>query len=375
MISVRDKKGQLTLTFNWIYVLIAGAVILLFFIGIIVKQKSISEEKLSYDISRTLESILTAAAVSEKTLNKIDTSGLKDYTIFFNCEVDGGGFKDVFSGYGIVGSSATVETPIEPIFAPEEIKTTEIIAWSLPYEYPFKVMDLLMITSSNTKYYVLGEDSAGFRKELENATSGSLNIEFFSNPTDDYDTLKAGNNFHIRIIDLDGSSNEITHMGAVPEDMEELDDAQVSAVSFTSSRNAVYYNKVGNHFEDAGKVEIISLQPNERDAAKYAVIFAGSKDDYECNMIKVLKRLEILGEIYLLKYQELLEYYDPSSPTHNSNCWTLISSETSALDSFYFVAGSCAVGYENCEKGQLESLALNIKSLNDDLSEGCIGIY
>jgi len=373
MVSVRNKKGQLTLTFNWIYVLIAGAVILLFFIGIIVKQKSISEEKLSYDVSRTLESILTAASVSEKTLNKIDTSGLRDYTILFNCEVEGGGFKDVFSGYGIDGSSATVETPIEPIFAPEEIKTTEIIAWSLPYKFPFKVIDMLMITSSNTKYYVVGDDDHGFRDELENATSGSLNIEFVD-PTD-YDNLKAGNNFHVRIIDFDEGSGKVTHMGGVPEDMEGLDDSQVSAVSFTSSRNAVYYEKVGNHFEDAGKVEVTSLQPDERDAAKYAVIFAGSKDDYECNMIKVFKRVQILAEIHYEKYNELKEYYNAVEP--NRDCARILGDDS--LYSFIYSAGACAdLGYEGgtCSLGNLESSAREIQALNEELDNyGCIGIY
>ena len=58
------KKGQIQVTFNWIYITIAGAVILLFFFGIVVKQKAASEEKLSIEVVRILESILTGAGVS-----------------------------------------------------------------------------------------------------------------------------------------------------------------------------------------------------------------------------------------------------------------------------------------------------------------------
>ena len=80
------KKAQIQVTFSWVYILIAGAVILLFFIGIVVKQKSISEENLATDVVRVMESIFTGAGVSEKTKNFVDISGLADYTLYFNCE-------------------------------------------------------------------------------------------------------------------------------------------------------------------------------------------------------------------------------------------------------------------------------------------------
>ena len=60
---VNEKKAQIQVTFNWVYILIAGAVILLFFIGIVVKQKAVSEENLATDVVRVMESIFTGAGV------------------------------------------------------------------------------------------------------------------------------------------------------------------------------------------------------------------------------------------------------------------------------------------------------------------------
>src|SRR3989344_3370187 len=80
-----SKKGQIEVTFNWVYVLIAGAVIILFFVGIAVKQKASSERALSSDVVRIMESIFTSAGVSEKTKNIIDVSGLSEYTLQFSC--------------------------------------------------------------------------------------------------------------------------------------------------------------------------------------------------------------------------------------------------------------------------------------------------
>src|SRR3989338_857556 len=81
----KDKKAQMDVGFNWIYIMIAGVVILLFFTGIIVKQKTASQQQLSTDVVRIMESIFTAAGVSEKTKNSIDIIGLADYTLTFNC--------------------------------------------------------------------------------------------------------------------------------------------------------------------------------------------------------------------------------------------------------------------------------------------------
>ena len=88
-----SKKGQLTLSFNWIFVMVAGAVILLFFVGLIVKQKDSSEQKLNFDVVNILESILVGSTVSEQTINTIDTSGISSMELFFECELDSdGGF-------------------------------------------------------------------------------------------------------------------------------------------------------------------------------------------------------------------------------------------------------------------------------------------
>ena len=81
-----EKRGQIEITFNWIYIVIAGAVILLFFFSLVVKQKQISEERLSNEVVQIMSSILTGAGVSEKTKNFIDASGLADYILYFSCD-------------------------------------------------------------------------------------------------------------------------------------------------------------------------------------------------------------------------------------------------------------------------------------------------
>ena len=130
-----DKHGQIAVTFNWVYILIAGAVILLFFFGIVMKQKVSSEKTLTREVVDIMESIFTAAGVSEKTRNYIDMGGLRDEIFSFSCE-------NAVSNFGM--GEYNKENGIEPIFSPSEIRSRRFILWSLPYKLPFKVTDLLL---------------------------------------------------------------------------------------------------------------------------------------------------------------------------------------------------------------------------------------
>ncbi len=376
--GIFGKKGQFTLTFNWIYVLIVGAVILLFFVGLAVKQTEVSEQQLTFDVTQILDSIFTGATVSEKTKNFIDTSALLDFSLTFECELDaGGGFRDIFSGYGLEGTSSSIETPIEAIFAPEEIQSNEVITWSLPYYLPFKVMDVLLLSSRNIQYYVLGGEGTDFRIEMENITEG-FNIAFI----DSLDEVESGDNFHVRVVEFSsgGVGDSLVSGGAVPGSLLMLADSQVSGVSLTPSNGAFYFSKQGgvwqkDHIEE---VAIVSLD-GERDAAKYAALFSGSAETYQCNMMKVFKRLEIVSQVYLSKYEELLEYYDVTGtslvdPSLKSLCSNILDGDIS-LQQLSSAATVCTIsGYTECV--ELENFAFDLAAINERLDErGCVTLY
>ena len=110
------KRGQVQITFNWIYILIAGGLILLFFAGIIVRQQSLAEERLAGNVVNTLETIFTAAGVSEKTKNFLDTSGIADLTLEFTCEEGVG-------RYGLLEQGISVQDSVLPLFAPAQLQS------------------------------------------------------------------------------------------------------------------------------------------------------------------------------------------------------------------------------------------------------------
>ncbi len=369
----KKKQGQISLTFNWIYVLIAGAVILLFFVGIVVKQKAASEEMLAGDIVGIMDSIFNAAGVSEKTKNFLDISGLAGYTLYFDC-------MDGLGEYGVKGSSGKAENAIDPIFAPLEISASQLIVWSLPYKLPYKVIDFLFVTSINTKYFLFGESS--FAKEFIEAASG-FNIQHAR--AGEYQSLDPGKNFQVRIIDADG--NVVREGSPVPQKFSELDKNRVTAVSFIfeeSIKKAVYYSmdSQGKWRKSGPAVPILSLG-GEKDAASYAAVFAQDGTIYQCNMKKALKRLEYVNLIYEEKLGEIERYYETHLELPSSSyCLDQIKNiDRSAKTSFVkhkVNAATCLLSLKENElslcSGLLSS-APELKWVNGQMGVNCMTLY
>ena len=57
--------------FHWIFIMIAGAIILTFFITVVTKYQSVSEERFSLVLSKQLETILSGATIAKQTTQHI----------------------------------------------------------------------------------------------------------------------------------------------------------------------------------------------------------------------------------------------------------------------------------------------------------------
>lgn len=367
---VYGKKAQMEITFNWVYILIAGTVILLFFVGLVVRQKAVSEERLSGEVVEVMSSILAGAGVSEKTKNFIDVSGLVDYTLYFQC-------LDGISEFGIKDRSARMQNSIDSIFAPHEIRSSRIVTWSLPYAMPFKVMDFLFIIPSTIKYYVMGND-AEFVNEFLNSTEGIERVYVSG-----LQQFEPEENLQVRIIDTSGT---VIPGSSLPAPLQSFEDAEVSAVVFTGANQVDFYQKQGLSWQKLNlePVRVISL-PGERDAAKYAAIFAADDQMYWCNMGKAFRRLELLTKVYGGeeiafgevggKIGELITYYKVDSSgeclghleQYNDNALDALTKLSHATAACRLDSGTCV--------DLIESADL-LRNINDKLRISCsVSLY
>ncbi|MEK6950329.1 MAG: hypothetical protein AABX13_01230 [Nanoarchaeota archaeon] len=374
-----NSHAQIQVTFHWIYVLIAGAVILLFFFSLIFSQKQRSEETLRQDLVRMVESIFTAASLSEKTKTTVDTN-LDQYALTFFCH-------EGVSEYGLKGGSGSVQDSVHPLFSPAEVQATQLSLWSLPYKLPFKIIDFLFVTSPDIKYVVVG--STPFAEEFLEETRPDMATRFRINTLavspSQLQAVDPGQNRQVRFIDfVGGNGGVIQEQALVPEKVRLLDDEVVTAVVFSGKDQVEYYQKKNERWQRRGKASIISLG-GERDAARYAAIFAQNAELYECNMQKAFQRLQYLNEIYGGKeittaiaggkLQEILAYYEAHpSPSLRQSCKPYLTALQQALQAHQNTAGACLETPASCL--DLLSSARQIRQDNEQLSfNNCLQLY
>ncbi len=379
---MKNHKAQVEVTFNWIYILIAGGIILLFFVGIVFKQKAVSEEALTGDVLRIMETILTGAGLSEKTKNKVDISGLSEYTLFFNCQEGVG-------EYGIKGQYR--ENAVDPIFSPREIKGSQLNLWSLPYHLPFKVIDFLILAPENTKYFLVGQ-SEFFDEFLEETeedpnTKFRINREHLPDPWD-LASASPGKNFQVRIVDATGAALQDGVL--VPPPLNGMEDDKVTGLSFVAENLVDFYQKKDGFWEKLNRepVSLVSLG-GERDAAKYGAVFSDHPDVYQCNMNKAFRRLKYLNEIYGGveisygkeggKLGEMIEYYQqrPELALSRSCAGYLALDQDNLLTSLMSHqnnVAACLLSAGLCP--QLIVSAGQVQAANRNLIEGdCLTLY
>lgn len=134
------------------------------------------------------------------------------------------------------------------IFSDKEVEGKKFYVFSKPFEFPFKVADLMYIISS-TKKYCFVKPPVEIEEEIDNLNQDNL------------------------LLEEDCSDNDIK-------------------ICFGSENCEINVNYNGKYVEkDGGKVYF------EDDALMYAGIFA-DKDVYECQLIRLMKRTKNLALLY-----------------------------------------------------------------------------
>lgn len=303
------KRGQIEIQFNWIFVLAVGAIILIFFTSVILKYRDSSEDSTNIEITRSLEGIFTGAEVSKGTVNKIDVPKV-------NVEFDCDGFR--------VGK-AFKKMEMMNVFSSFEIKTNELLTWTLDWSVPFRTTNFIYIIDPNMRYVLIGE----------NELSESV-----------YDMIPEHENFHVilvndanaedlghkkvRLVFFNGGVNDGTE---IPDNFKKFNDKLVTAVKVTgdeSSGSLEFFRKKGNIFVAEGTSYY--LQPSSLIGA----MIVDRARLYNCVMEAAFKKLNIVTSVYQKKTENIFNYYnsigDSCSTYHSVGNLNLIMSASRSFN-------------------------------------------
>ncbi|MFC1801139.1 hypothetical protein ACFLZB_01650 [Nanoarchaeota archaeon] len=292
---MRKKKGQISIGFHWIYILIAGAIILIFFVGIALKQKDVSEQSISATVIQSLESIFTGAGLAEQTINYIEIPELE---IAFTCDLEG------YSDYSV--GSVKTETPFQPIFALERVKDNVLVTWTLEWMMPFKVDNYMFVMTPDIRYYLIYDTSSRpLASEIEAAlpTEISENINFESLDISEYFGIIDKNDYKVRFVFL----SDTAFVSSIPLELQGMADRDVTAMVLSGTLNGgtiSFYRKDGSGWMLTGSSPLIGSFTDDNPNF-YGAVFSEGKEQYDCNLRKAFKRLKISSEIYLERALQL----------------------------------------------------------------------
>ena len=275
-----DKKGVIESQFNWIFVFVIGALILLFFVGFVTTQKQQSEQRIGEKIAKDLNTIITQTSVST---GRADVVNIPNKAIEFNCDPEGCGPHGCTSGFTISGTNVGWDTPVQPIFSPDLVKGMSLLSWSLEWSMPYHATNFLYLTSPQVRYVFVG--GSGLINELYNELPATINKELSSS------TISNKNNYKVKIISdsvptLPPALVSIPDKDVVAIVIEEVDD---------ESGKLIFYKKQGSGFLREGNADDVWYIGRP---LLYGAIFSEDRANYECNMKKALLRLHMATKVY-----------------------------------------------------------------------------
>jgi hypothetical protein len=258
---IKNKRGALEFSFTWVFAIIAGMFILFLAIYGVSKFMSISrasqDAQTATDIGVLTNPLESGFETGKRTLMSTSV----ETRIYTGCTINAffgrqtlKTFQKTYNKWSEEGVNVGFSNKY--IFSSNPVEGKKFYLFSKPFEFPFKVGDLIYLTSSEDKY-CFKNAPANIKKEIDDLTGNNLS---------------ASENFFTKTSDCPPGSINVCFNGGNNCDV-------------IVNVNLKYVDKEGEKMYYEG------------DSLMYAAIFS-NKDDYECQLNRLMKRTAQLSQIY-----------------------------------------------------------------------------
>lgn len=287
--NLGKKRGFLQISFAWLFGIIAGAIILALAIFMVSKITHTGQYQTSAEVQKQI-SVLLNPLESGVQSGQVTTLDIASPTRIYNvCNNQSGifGEQSLSVSQQSFGKWSTqsqgISVPDRYIFSDNVTEGKEFLLFSKPFDFPFKVADLIYLTSASVKYCFTNTPAA-IDTELSNLKQSNIVLE------NDPSLCPAGT-VEVCFTNANGGgcSNE--------------------KVNVTVSYQSNTVTKDGNTVVFSG------------DALMYAAIFS-DKQIYDCQLQRLMGRENELAKIYQGKV----------SLIQSAGCNIGFSSDLSALE-------------------------------------------
>lgn len=270
-IKHNDKIRGIAMPFNWIFALIVGGVILFLAIYGTTQIIKTGENQLSTETALRVVTLLNPLSSGLASGKSYNIKFSKDVRSYYSCQNDlSGGFgrnkiafaeKTIGDNYGVRGEDINTK---KYVFAEVLVEGKTLNIFSKPIYMPFKIDDLIMISSKDYCFYQAPD-------EILDEVIG-LNIE----------NINIANEFN----ELDNCAGVLVCFGSNSN----CDISVFGMCEDFSCKSKYDYGKV---IKSGGSLFYY-------DSLIYGAIFS-SPEIYECNVLRLMNKFENLGRLYLDK--------------------------------------------------------------------------
>lgn len=282
--SHMNRKGQLEVPVNWVFIMIAGGIILVSFFAFIQKQKSANELSVAESLVADLSAIASGAQTAKGTAQLIE---FPEETIEFSCEQCDCNFR--------IGP-VTRQFGDNLIFGPTQIVGPNLVLYAVAWNAPFRVTNFLIATNSRTKYIFAIPTVTPETQRIMALIPDNINRENFTGAAAEQGLSMRNPGGKTRIVYMIADRNT----GGCSPNMQETEDQDVSCINvYLPSRFMVFFkkDKRGNMVQE-NMFGAYGGQHYTTDADLLAAIFTEDPQQYGCNMREAYYRLATLSDIY-----------------------------------------------------------------------------
>jgi hypothetical protein len=299
------KRAVVEVQFNWIFILIAGALILFLFASIILKQKTTADSAAETILLKDIASITVG---SEATTGVTSELELSKATLSFGCNTIRVGQKSQPLQQMVLFSPTTVNTPLI-------IHTTE---WSLP----FRATNVVYLSSPQIRYVLIGNNDLA--KQINKSMPEKFTVDFYQ----DYAAFSAKpiqEDDHIRIIFFD--QTEFTNnKNSIFNKLSSKSTKETSILVIDGDQTigtASFYAKTQTDIQLQRSMEYL------KEEMLMGAIFTDSYEQYQCVANNLLAKLSRVADIHDKRRQALFGETSPATHPLNSRCNLLYTGQTS----------------------------------------------
>ena len=342
--------------FNWIFVIIAGAVILAFFGVFTMKYIQLQQLQQNIDIGRnfkqSIDILQNSPIVGKERGVSIDDNSKADEGAFrIGVVAEMEYYCDVAS-HAQISFNGEDRYPIafekEILFGPSKMKINSLDLWVLPYYFPFFVTNVVYLSDPRADYFFV-YDSGKNEEIVKNMyTPSNLNVEKVSVSS----KLKADSGTVGRFVFF--TADEKSATSRIKDLAKMYDEVDVKHVKINAQDEEIgTVTFFDNMAKSTGKVNFYGRP------LMWGAIFSSDSETYNCAANKTIKRIPGISDIYSTKANLLAK-------TEPSECSVFYSAFRTTLNGYG--------GKTFTKDGYKQRFSIDLQD-NDLAGKGCQYVY